>query len=503
MADGSMAVDALSSRETGGNECRAPAFSMRSELLRWLLIPLTVLVAVNTYTSYDSAVEAANTAYDRSLLASARTIADRIRIEEGKTAVDIPYVVLGLSEASVEGRVYYRVSGLGGEFVSGYDDLPPLREQVARSETYPALIRFYDDVYHGMPIRMAALQQPLYDGANYGAALIQVAESTHTRLALARQILFGALFRQLLLVISTVLVILLALRLAFRPLNRLGADIEKRVPTDLSPLSERLTPIEIRPFIVGINRYIGQLRFLLDNQKRFIEEASHQLRTSLTLLQTQTGVGMRQKDLPGALEIIAAVNDSATHIIRLANQLLSRARARHTAAMQTQSPVDLARIARDACLQSSQTALNKFIDLGFENDNAVSVEGDSLFLHELIANLLDNALRYTPRHGRVTVRVYTSSKRAILEIEDNGPGIPIGERERVFEPFYRLAAEAESGAGLGLSIVRDIARAHGASVELSSATESRGLLVTVAFEHAAAIERQAPAATVNRAGITD
>jgi two-component system sensor histidine kinase TctE len=455
---------------------------MRAQLLRLLLVPLAVLVAINTYSAYYSAVKAANAAYDRSLLASARTIADKVHVDSGQTTVDIPYVALGMFEAYIEGRIYYKVTGLNGEFVSGYDDLPPLRGDVERSEAYPALVRFYDDTYRTIPLRVAALQQPLYDGKTYGAALIQVAESIHSRQALTQQILLGTLYRQLVLVICAVVVVALALRLAFRPLNRLTVDLERRLPTDLSMLSEQLAHQEIRPLIQAINHYIGRVRSLIDSQKRFVGEASHQLRTSLTLLQTQAGVGMRQTDLGGALEVINALHASANHIIRLANQLLSRARAQHGSVTQAHEPVNLAKIVRDVCLENSHAALKKYIDLAFENSQPVMVAGDPLLLHELVTNLLENALRYTPHQGRVTVRVFSRGRVAILEVEDTGPGIPPAEREKVFEPFYKLAFNEPVGAGLGLSIARDIANAHAASIELLPTRENRGLLVTVSFK---------------------
>ena len=151
--------------------------SLRSQLLRWLIVPLVILVAANAVSLYRDALDAADIAYDRSLLASTRALAERVSVRDGKVVADVPYVALDSFETDTLGRIYYRVGGLHGETVSGYDDLPPVPKNTPRSELYPALVRFYHADYNGEPVRIAALLQPVYDDSMRGIALIQVGET--------------------------------------------------------------------------------------------------------------------------------------------------------------------------------------------------------------------------------------------------------------------------------------------------------------------------------------
>ena len=150
--------------------------SLRSQLLRWLLIPLVMLVLLDAVFVYRNALDAADMAYDRSLLASTRALAERVSIVGGKVVAEVPYVALDSFETDTLGRIYYKVTGINGELVSGYGDLPPVPKNVPRSQNYPALVRFYHADYHGKPIRIAALLQPVYDDSMRGIALIQVAK---------------------------------------------------------------------------------------------------------------------------------------------------------------------------------------------------------------------------------------------------------------------------------------------------------------------------------------
>ena len=179
-----------------------PGFTLRGQLLRWLLGPLLVLVALNTLSVYHNALDAADVAYDRSLLASTRALAERVSIVDGKVVADVPYVALDSFETDTLGRIYYKVTGITGETVSGYADLPPVPANVPRSEAYPALVRFYHANYNGQPVRIAALLQPVYDDSMRGIALIQVGETLEARRGLSNQILLDTLIWQALLLLA-------------------------------------------------------------------------------------------------------------------------------------------------------------------------------------------------------------------------------------------------------------------------------------------------------------
>src|SRR4051812_24434476 len=199
----------------------APLGSLRGQLLRWLLGPLLVLVALDAVSVYRNALDAADVAYDRSLLASTRALAERVSVEDGKVVANVPYVALDSFETDTLGRIYYKVTGIDGEFVSGYADLPPIPPHVPRSDLYPALVRFYHATYHDEPVRIAALYQPVYDDSMRGIALIQVGESLDARRELSRKILFETLWRQATLVLAAALLAFFAVRFVLRPLMRL------------------------------------------------------------------------------------------------------------------------------------------------------------------------------------------------------------------------------------------------------------------------------------------
>ena len=467
--------------------------SLRSQLMRWLLVPLLILVALDAVSVYYNALEVADIAYDRSLLASTRALAERVSVVNGQVVADVPYVALDSFETDTLGRIYYKVTGVNGEFVSGYDDLPPLPANVKRSEAYPALVRFYQADYHDQPVRIAALYQPVYDDTMRGIALIQVGETMDARRGMTRKILFDTMWRQGVLVTVAALLVWFAVRFVLRPLMQLRSEVESRAPTDLSDFDPARVHKEVRPLVLAMNGYMERLQTLITGQRRFIADASHQLRTPLTVLKTQAELALREFDRtpndPRALrelvESIAGTTDSTVH---LANRLLTLARAEHGAVEGGIVPVSLADAARQVALELAQNAVAKHIDLSFDATGEVLIDGSPLLLRELVVNLLDNAIRYTPVNGRIAVRVGYQQIGAdtcpLLEVEDTGAGIPASDRERVFAPFYRAPSAQLAnphGAGLGMSIVRDIASAHGAEIILADGAENTGLLVKVRF----------------------
>lgn len=460
-----------------------PLGSLRRQLLGWLLIPLALLVALNALFTYNNALAAADIAYDRSLLASARALAERVFILDGKVAVEVPYLALDSFEADTRGRLYYKVSGIDGSFISGYDDLPRLPKDVKRSDAYPALVYFYQADYHGEPIRIAALQQPVYDDSLRGIALIQVAESLEGRQDLSRNILIDTLWRQVALVLAAAVLAWIAVSFVLRPIMRLRAEVEARAPTDLSDFDPTRVHREVQPLVTAMNGYMGRLQTLIAARRRFIADASHQLRTPLTVLKTQAELARRSNDLEAMREIVEGIAQTTDSTVHLANRLLTLARTEHGALEAELQVLALADVARQVGLELAQEAVAHGIDLSFEGDESVRVDGNALLLHEMISNLVDNAIRYTPSGGKVAIRV-SGRAAPLLEVEDSGPGIPAEERQRVFAPFYRAgAAQAANagGSGLGLSIVRDIAVAHKATLRLDDAAGGQGLNIAVQF----------------------
>jgi two-component system sensor histidine kinase TctE len=460
-----------------------PLGSLRRQLLRWLLVPLTALVALNAVFTYNNALDAADIAYDRSLLASTRALAERVSVADGRVVVDVPYVALDSFESDTRGRIYYKVTGIDGSFVSGYDDLPPLPKNAKRSDAYPALVYFYHAVYHGEPVRIAGLYQPVYDDTMRGIAFIQVGESLEGRRDLSRNILIDTLWRQAALVLAAAVLAYVSVNFVLRPLMQLRIDVEARAPTDLSDFNPAHVHREVRPLVTAMNGYMDRLQMLIAAQRRFIADASHQLRTPLTVLKTQAQLALRSNDPQAMREIVESIAQTTDATVHLANRLLTLARTEHGAAEAELLPMSLVDTVRQVGLELAQEAVRRQVDLSFESDRDVIVDGNALLLHEMIANLVDNAIRYTPAGGRVVLRVRDVDV-PLLEVEDNGPGIPAAERERVFAPFYRVASAQEvnaGGSGLGLAIVHDIALIHRASLRLEDADGGSGLKVSIQF----------------------
>lgn len=453
--------------------------SLRGELLIWLGMPLLLLWGLSVYTHYQSALHAANQAYDRALLASARTVAERLEVRHGQLEVDVPWVVLDSFERNMNDRLFYQVISPEGKTLSGYSDLPPIPPTSVMSDAYPALVYFYDARYKQQRIRVAALWQPVSEAGFEGMALVLVAETVNSRQAFAEGILRTALLSQSVLVLMTLLLAGLMLRRVLRPLRRLSRLMLRRDPGELTPLPSLLPWSELQPLLVAFNRYIERLRGVLARQERFSADAAHQLRTPLTILKTQVGLALSSHKPEQWQESLQGMRHTLDDTILLTDRLLQLARikARH-GEDKPMERVDLAAVVRDACFTCYPAARNKGIDLGYEGDDQCLVQGDPLLLAELCANLLDNAIKYSPSQGTVTARVRNNE----VEIEDSGPGIAEAQQDQALQPFRRLEnSSRHPGAGIGLALVKDICAWHGAQMILGRSPTLGGLRVRVRF----------------------
>jgi two-component system sensor histidine kinase TctE len=453
-----------------------PPKSLRRQLQVGLLLPLLALMAVNSVLSYRVAIDTANEAYDRLLLASVKAIADRVSIAGGEVTVDIPYVALELFESNIRERIFYKVTGPAGQTITGYEDLPAPPRTAPRDHPI-----FFRSDYHGDNLYQAALYKPIYDPTVKGAVLIQVGETAESREALSRRILYDGLARQALLIVLAALLLWLGLRYMLRPLMRLRDSISQRSSTDFTPVEETGVQSEVRPLIEAINQHTQRIDRMISERVSFIADATHQVRTRLTILKTQMDYGLRLEDPAAMRAVLAEARTIVDQTSRFFNQLLVLAHAEANAVPgHGLESVDLASLVHDITLEWVPEARAKRINLGFEgHERGEFVHGNRLLLGELAWNLLDNAIRYTQANGTVTVRILDEGEALALEVEDNGPGIPEAERARVFERFYRPAGSEGEGSGLGLAIVREIARLHEATVELATAQGGDGLQVRV------------------------
>jgi two-component system sensor histidine kinase TctE len=449
-----------------------------------VLIPLSLLFAADALFSYGLAFHFADLAYDRALASEVLALAGRLRLEGGRVRVDLPEAALPFFfEADEHDQVYFRVSDERGNLVFGHRQLAsPAADPV---EGRRPLV--YDARLLGEPLRVAAVTIAVRGSSTSSRATVAVGETLVKRRLLAREILVGVLLPQALLVALAAILVRLGVGRGLRPLETLVDAIRRRSDRDLSPLDEAAAPREVRPMVGAINGLLQRLSTTLAAQRRFVADAAHQLRTPLAGLKTQTELALRERDPQALARSLAHIHSATEGSAHLVNQLLALARAEPGADRpDCFRRVDLGQLARDTTADWVSAALRKSIDLGFEQTGeALEVTGDSVLLRELLANLLDNAIRYSTAGGSVTVRITGAASNVVLEVEDDGPGIPETERDRVFERFHRVLGFGQEGCGLGLAIVREIADRHGAAVTLGSGAQCRGTLVTVRFPRAA------------------
>ncbi|MBD2809582.1 sensor histidine kinase N-terminal domain-containing protein [Xenorhabdus sp. Vera] len=460
--------------------------SLFHQLLLFLGVPLLLFGCASVYSQYISVRNATTLAYDRTLLASARTIAERLIVENKHLIVDVPYVVLDSFERNTNDRLYYQVISPEGKTISGYGDLPPIPKNIRRSPLYTALAYFYDAEYQGQPIRVVAMYQPINEGGIMGMALILVAETVISRQYMAQQLLISSLVSQGSVVLLTLLLAYILLKQLLKPLRKLSGIMIHRSANDLTPLPDILPWPELSLLLRAFNRYIERLKLMMSRQERFSADASHQLRTPLAVLKTQVAVAHSEQDPTQREKILAAINKSLDNMISLTERLLqlSQLKVHEKEAIQNYQPVNIVELLQQACFSRLQQAESKKIDLGYEGEESLWIKGEPLLLAEMCANLLDNAIKYTPQAGIVTGRVSMNpdKKYCCLEIDDSGPGIAQEDIGQSLMAFNRLDnAAGLEGTGLGLTIVKEVSLYHGATLQLLPSEALGGLLVRIVF----------------------
>jgi two-component system sensor histidine kinase TctE len=320
--------------------------------------------------------------------------------------------------------------------------------------------------------------------------LMQMAETKGKRSTLAAEIIKGVMVPQFIILPLAVLLVWLALVRGIRPLSDLEQRIRARKPDDLSPIEESHIPQEVAPLVDSINDLLTRLTTSLGTQKRFLADAAHQLKTPLAGLRMQAELAQRETNpqgIRGSLQQIARSSIRATHTV---NQLLALARAETTGRSLPVAPIDLARLVLDVVRDSVPRALEHSVDLGYEGPEETPqdchIEGNATLLQEMVRNLIDNAMHYSGRGGVVTARILIDrySKVQVLQVEDNGPGIPLAERDLVLQPFYRALGTNVDGSGLGLAIVNEVVQQHGATLVMEDAHPSQprpGLRLSIRF----------------------
>ena len=455
--------------------------TLRGRLLLWVSTPMLTLWIISTLIDYDVAKGFVNLNYDRALLDTALDLGRNMKEIDGKLYLDIPQPIVDLLIAGEQGRLYYKIETVAGDYVTGDPGLPRPPQN-----TITERVAYYDETFQDLPIRGVAVRTPIRPGSGLGALRIFVAEQTRQRDDAAKQIMLRMALPQLVLVALALVVIWLGVGLGLRTLTLVRREIQNRSPVDLSPINTHTVPLEIRPLVDAMNDLLNRLGTALAAQQRFIADAAHQLRTPIAALKSQIEVAQRNQGQPEGAATLETLHHAADHATRLVTQLLTMARAEPGSARQlVRELIDLPALVSEVTREWVPAAITRQIDLGMDaaedSAPALTVQGDPFLLREMLGNLIDNALRYTPAHGRVTVRTHAEQNRICLEVEDSGRGIPPDERDRIFERFYRIPDESADGCGLGLAIVKEIANGHHARITVSEGTAGHGTRMTVSF----------------------
>jgi two-component system, OmpR family, sensor histidine kinase TctE len=455
--------------------------SLHRQLLLWLLLPQLVLWLAAAFVTFNVAARYANRGIDASLLQATRALSRQVKPIGNGLFIDFPRAAQDIIEADPDDRVYYMVSTPPGKFILGNRQLPqpPVAQPPLLNEPY-----FYDGRLDHIRIRLAALYVPIGESGQKQVMLVQIARSHASRDELAHAILLDTVLPLSALIVLMSMIVWAGIRVGLAPLARLRAQVEDRAPNDLAPLALHAAPPEVRALAKALNELLAAVQESVIAQRRFISNAAHQLRTPLAGLKSQTELALEDNRDPALAPRLQLVHQSAVRGAHLVTQLLALARAEPEAAGTLQrTRVNLLALAAGVAAENVPRALQAGIDLGIEDlpEGAppVMVLGNEALLREAVANLVDNAIRYAGAGAEVTLSVNIRSGLAVLELTDNGPGLPDGQHEAIFGRFFRAAQEG-SGCGLGLAIVREIAMRHGGNVR-AEPVHPNGLRIRLSF----------------------
>jgi len=444
--------------------------SLRHRLILALLTPLVVILTVSSYFDYQLAKKTANNAHDQALADNVFDLEAHIKKQNPSFKLDLTEEAEAMLRSNAPDMLYFSVSDPFGKVLAGDADLPrlpaPTGEQVA----------FTNGVYHGMPVRIA---QHLIS-INTQDFLISVIETTKKREQASARILTAMVIPNLAVILATLLAVILGVRQGLLPLQEVERDIATRSANDLHEIELSGNPAEIRPVLSRLNELFAVLRGSVKIQQRFIADAAHQLRTPLAGLQTQIDLATSEGAFNNNTERLQLIDEATTRIGHLLSQLLAYARAETSNSVTDKfETVALDRLVENSASIFLDGALAKNIDLGFDIKPATT-PGFQWMLQEILSNLIDNAIRYTPTGGVITVSCGEEKNQAFVDVEDSGPGIPDEHLKHVFERFYRIPGSPGNGCGLGLAIVSEIAQLHAATIQLTR-SEQGGLRVRLQF----------------------
>jgi two-component system sensor histidine kinase TctE len=443
------------------------SWSLRSQLVFWLIVPVALLMTLDTIGLYRRSLAALNSAYDRSLLGSARMIGDLLEVKNNRLVSIVPYTVIEFYEADNPSRLLYRIRGFQGEHVAGYDDFQEDPVGVPARASYPTPVSFFDASYKGEPLRVATLYQAVASSDDRGLAQVQVAEPLSLRQEKARHLLLETIAWQLAYLLAVIAVTWFVVSAFLAPLRRLEQTLLLRRPDQLEPIPR--PPVrELGPVVDALNEVMGRLSDLLDHQRRFIRDASHQLKTPLAVMKIQ--LQLAQRGAPLEPQFIDELSATAERAVNVTQQLLALAKIEQVRGQAEMALVDLAAAARQAAVALSPLIADKRLQFALEGD-APLVLAHGWMVDQLLANLLSNAVRHTPEGQALGIAI-RADHGIELRVWNQGSRIPPEIAGRLFEPFS--TTDRLHGTGLGLAICREIVRWLGGTIVLRDYDDGKG-----------------------------
>jgi two-component system sensor histidine kinase TctE len=449
--------------------------SLRTEILFRLIIPLICFIAIESVLSYFVTLHYVNETYDRWLLDSARSLTQEIKVKDGKVHVELPPAALEIFKWDEFDQTFFKIISSEQGMIVG-DSFVPESFDPSVDWSHPI---FFEDEIRGEPVRVVSML--VVRDETPDKIFVHVAETVNKRRDMMIDILLADLVPQIILTLFAGTYLLVGLKRGLNPLHVLADEIAQRSPRDLSPIAETHVFLEVRTLTDTINDLLSRLAAAIAAQQRFVANAAHQLRTPLAGLKLQAERALREQDLAAMKPALLQMQSSADRASHTITQLLVLAKSGPVDGMSEFKPVNLETLVKETCMDWAPKALQRKMDLGFEGPRqAVYVRGDELLLREMLANLLDNAILYGSEHGNIIVEL-SRNRTPSLIVEDDGPGIPDQEREKIFERFYRIPGSSGNGCGLGLAIVKEIADLHKARLELSRISAAGGTRVIIVF----------------------
>lgn len=470
------------------------ANSIRSQLVLMTLLLLIVMTIITFFLANSYGKRSAQISFDRLLTSAALQTAESISMKDGQVIVDLPWSAFEILSSAPNDRVFYRISDKAGNKITGYQDLPKLNDTdrrgnlvVQQGRPEP---RFFDSFYQGEAVRFVVFNKQLTETLYQGDVSIQIGQTVIAREALSSEISWRAIQLVLPFIFIGFILVVLGIWTLLKPIKELNKALSNRTGFDLSKINLPV-PSELTPLVQSINHFMGQLDNNLNQLQRFTSEAAHQLRTPLAGLKSQAQNALSEEDEATRHAQLVRVIESCDMLNHTVSQLLLQATLSHRFQSQQLMRINLAQMAKKVCKDVVVSALQQDIEISFDGEeafakeNAGNILGDAFALEQMVRNILENAIKYSPPHSVVHVSILSVThalKPMIrLSVTDQGIGIPDSEKPHVFERFYRSANNPRSGTGLGLAIVKEVADHHNALLELSD-NDPKGLVVNLTFE---------------------